>query len=176
MQTIPEARDVDFRGVPGRVFRRLARRFARYWIPAVAGVALAVTQWPAIVEVDLIAFGIVAVGLNAIGVVAVGINAVGEVTIGGATSLGLIALGGANSVGLIAIGGVNSAGVLAIGGYNSAGFIVIGRRAYGFYALARIAGRGSFVLSPDRQDWGAAWFFERWAPSLFAAESAPRVE
>ncbi len=168
-----DATTVDLVRAPWKILWRLARRHLPAGALTLAGLGLVVARWPALMAIDYSAFGLVAVGLNAVGIVGVGINAVGLVTIGGANSVGLIAIGGANSAGLVAIGGYNAAGVLAIGGHNSVGLIAVGRRALGYFALARITGRGSYVLSPDRQDWGARWYFERLCPGLFV--SGPRV-
>ena len=159
---------VRFDRVPWRVTRRRGFRLPALGAAAIAAIALALGHAAGIVRIDFNTVGLISVGVNAIGILAIGgVNALGFLVVGGVNSLGVVSVGGVNSGGLVAIGGVNSFGAIAIGGRNAMGFVGIGSRAHGFYALARVLGRGAYVLSPDRQDWGAAWFFRRWCPELF---------
>jgi hypothetical protein len=159
---------VLFDRVPWGVTRKGVLGLPAVGAAAIAAATLFAGHATGLLHVDFNAVGPIAVGINAVGILAVGgINALGVLVAGGVNSLGVVSVGGVNGCGLLAIGGVNSFGVVAIGGRDAFGLVAIGSRAYGFYALGRFMGRGQYVLSPDRRDWGAAWFFRRWCPTLF---------
>ena len=138
-------------------------------------------SWMNDTMVDAIGIGFIAVGALTLGVVSIGACSVGVIAMG-ACSVGIVAFG-AFSVGVVAFGG-NSFGIIAIGagtrhGYEvgprgrfdigrAVGVIAIGPKACGVYTLS-YEGKGTHMLSPDRQDLDAVALFTRWLPKFKGA-------
>ena len=133
--------------------------------------------------IEEINIGVIAVGGLTVGVVSIGACSVGVIAMG-ACSVGIVAVG-AFSAGIFAFGG-NSFGIIAIGagsrhGYEvgprgwfdigrAVGVIAIGPKACGVYTLS-YEGKGTHMLSPDRQDADAVALFTRWLPKFKEALS-----
>ena len=141
-------------------------------------------SWTNETVVDAIGIGFIAVGGLTVGVVSIGACSVGVIAMG-ACSVGVVAVG-AFSVGIFAFGGT-SFGIIAIGagtrhGYEvgpkgrfdigrAVGVIAIGPKACGVYTLS-YEGKGTHMLSPDRQDADAVALFTRWLPKFKEASSS----
>ena len=108
-------------------------------------------------------------GIAAFGAICLSYISVGSLTAGilsiGAVSFGILSIG-AVSFGILSIGAV-SFGILSIGEY-AFGIIAVGERcACGIYTLSFTgAGKGLYVLSPNRQDAEAVALFTRWLPKF----------
>ena len=125
-------------------------------------------SWTNDTVVEAIDVGFIAVGGLTLGIVSIGACSVGVISMG-ACSVGIFAFGG-NSFGLIAIGSgtrhgykVGPRGRFDIG--RAVGVIAIGPKACGVYTLS-YEGKGTYMLSPDRQDADAVALFTRWLPKF----------
>ena len=141
-------------------------------------------SWMNDTVVEAIGIGFISVGALTLGVVSIGACSVGVIAMG-ACSVGIVSVG-AFSVGIVAFGG-NSFGIIAIGagtrhGYEigprgrfdigrAVGVIAIGPKACGVYTLS-YEGKGTYMLSPDRQDPDAVALFTRWLPKFKGALSS----
>ena len=124
------------------------------------------------ITVGGLTFGVISISACSVAVIAMGACSIGIVAIG-AFSVGIFAFGG-NSFGVIAIGSGHGMGTKLVFGAirhrQSVGVIAIGPKACGVYTLS-YEGKGTHMLSPDRQDADAVALFTRWLPKFKGALS-----